>query len=474
MVEELLSVGIDIGTTTTQVIFSKLFIEDTGGFFSAPNITITDKQIVYQSEIYFTPLISLEILDADGIEKIVAQEYIKAGISKADIKTGAVIITGESARKENAKAVLDKLSSFAGEFVVSTAGPDLESVIAGKGSGAFEYSRKNHCRVVNLDIGGGTTNIVLFEDGRVLGKSCLDIGGHLVIIEDDKVVYISSGIQKLLKKQDILLKVGECADKEKLYKLCSYMAKILLECIGKCDDLELIYEDYLTDGSSKLGTDAKNAKIVFSGGVADLITNKEGDFRYGDIGDLLGYAIYQEIDGIRDEIITTNETIRATVIGAGMYTTEISGSTITCTYKNLPAKNIPIFYLEQNEIDSLSNQMQKITEKLKWFIRQNDTEQFAIGFYGIKSPNFEYLIRLAKDLKALYDNVGYEKQIMIIVYEDCAKALGEILDSQFSYKREILCIDKIIVNSGDYIDFGEPIMEGRVIPVVVKTLLFSS
>ena len=188
---DLLSVGIDIGTTTTQLIFSKIKMENTTGYFAVPRISIVDKEILYQSEVHLTPLLTETLIDSDGVREIVAQEYQKAGIVPSSVDTGAVIITGESARKENARAVMERLSAFAGEFVVSTAGPDLESVIAGKGSGAWAYSLDHHCEAVNLDIGGGTTNIVVFSEGDVIAKGCFDIGGRLIRVENGRITHIS-------------------------------------------------------------------------------------------------------------------------------------------------------------------------------------------------------------------------------------------------------------------------------------------
>ena len=163
----ILSVGIDVGTSTTQVVFSKLQMDNAGGYFSVPRVAIVDKEVVYKSEVYMTPLKTDVLIDTDALRDIVAAEFRKAGYRPEDTDSGAVIITGESARKENSDAVLKSLSDFAGDFVVSAAGPDMESLIAGKGSGAWQYSMDHHCRVANLDIGGGTTNVVLFEDGEI-------------------------------------------------------------------------------------------------------------------------------------------------------------------------------------------------------------------------------------------------------------------------------------------------------------------
>ncbi|MFR6156205.1 MAG: ethanolamine ammonia-lyase reactivating factor EutA [Coprococcus sp.] len=142
----ILSVGIDVGTSTTHVVFSKLQMDNAGGYFSVPRVAIVDKEVVYKSEVYMTPLKTDVLIDTDALRDIVAAEFRKAGYRPEDTDSGAVIITGESARKENSDAVLKSLSDFAGDFVVSAAGPDMESLIAGKGSGAWQYSMDHHCR----------------------------------------------------------------------------------------------------------------------------------------------------------------------------------------------------------------------------------------------------------------------------------------------------------------------------------------
>ena len=165
MSERLLSLGLDVGTTSTQMVFSRLRIENKAGSFAVPEMEIESREILYKSPVHFTPLLQGDLVDADALRIIVDQEYASAGISKADVDTGAIIITGETSRKENARAVLDALSDYAGDFVVATAGPDRESVLAAKGAGAVEYSAKTGKTVLHMDIGGGTSNLALIEDG---------------------------------------------------------------------------------------------------------------------------------------------------------------------------------------------------------------------------------------------------------------------------------------------------------------------
>ena len=223
----ILSVGIDIGTSTTQVIFSRLTFKNSAGYFAVPHIAIVDKEVVYKSDIHMTPLQNRVMIDGEKVRAIVAEEFRKSGYTPADTQTGAVIITGESARKENSEIVLRELSDFAGEFVVSTAGPDLEAIIAGKGSGARQYSIDYQCTVANLDIGGGTTNVVLFDSGEVIAKGCVDIGGRLVkVTPEGRVEYISDSVEKMLEADGLSLNIGDDAEYAKIYRIGEIMSDL--------------------------------------------------------------------------------------------------------------------------------------------------------------------------------------------------------------------------------------------------------
>ena len=218
MAETVLSVGIDIGTSTTQLVFSSLTIENVASVAAIPRITVVDKRVVYRSDIHFTPLLSPTTIDADGVRRIVEQEYARADVDRNAISAGAVIITGETARKENAETVLRSLSGLAGNFVVATAGSDLESILAGKGAGAGSFSRREHMAVANFDIGGGTTNVVLFRDGDVVDTTCLDIGGRLVKLDPKTrvVQYVAPGIATLVESMGLPVAVGRAASVEDL------------------------------------------------------------------------------------------------------------------------------------------------------------------------------------------------------------------------------------------------------------------
>lgn len=475
--EEILSVGIDIGTSTTQLVFSRLVIENTASSFSIPRIKIVEKEIVYRSNIHFTPLVSRNEIDGKRVREIIESEYSRANVKPSDVKTGAVIITGETARKENASHVLQTLSGLAGDFVVATAGPDLESIIAGKGAGADRISKEESKTVVNLDIGGGTTNFAVFKDGELLDTGCLDIGGRLIKIDRDskKITYIADKIMELAKNKGIAIEEGQTADMDKIKAVVNEMAIVLEESVGLKARTEN-YNRLITNKGLKL--DYKIDAITFSGGVADYIYNEDysDPLKFGDIGVLLGQAI-KNSDLCRSlELKRATETIRATVVGAGSHATDISGSTITYTKDVFPVKNLPILKLSKDDEALGFDVMSKaVEEKLKWFANENEMQPVAIAIKGIKNPGFQEVQNLAKALEKGMKKLIKEKfPIFIIVEYDIAKVLGQTLYKQLGFTKDVICIDSIRVENGDYIDIGKPLANGRVVPVVIKTLVFNS
>ncbi|MEA4933326.1 MAG: ethanolamine ammonia-lyase reactivating factor EutA [Lawsonibacter sp.] len=470
----ILSVGIDIGTSTTQVIFSRIAMENTSGYFSVPKVSIVEKEVVYKSKVYLTPLKTPVLIDGAAVRDLVDQEYQLAGYCKKDVDTGAVIITGESARKENAAEVLAQLSDFSGEFVVSTAGPDLESIIAGKGSGAFQYSMDNNCTTVNLDIGGGTTNIVMFDCGETVAKGCLDIGGRLIRVKPDlEVEYVSPAAGQIAQALGLFFRVGEPTTMQALSAVTDKMADLLAQALG-LKPQEPLLREVRTPESSSFQPVGPIRFLCFSGGVADCIGDETGGVPYGDIGVLLGRSIARGLLVQSIPRMTGNETIRATVVGAGTYTTSISGSTIAYAEGLLPMKNIPVLRLnEREQAACFSGETDFLREQFGWFLEQSSADNAALALAGIPDPDYQDLRRLATCLANEMDKVLPSGKAMIIILEcDIAKALGLALREALQGRRQVICVDGVKVEQGDYVDLGKPVLDGLVIPLVVKTLLF--
>ena len=473
----ILSVGIDVGTSTTQVVFSKLQMDNAGGYFSVPRVAIVDKEVVYKSEVYMTPLKTDVLIDTDALRDIVAAEFRKAGYRPEDTDSGAVIITGESARKENSDAVLKSLSDFAGDFVVSVAGPDMESLIAGKGSGAWQYSMDHHCRVANLDIGGGTTNVVLFEDGETLARGCLDIGGRLICMNPQGIITkVSPAAAVMAQAAGVSVSVGDRCDELKLTAVTRQMAAALNAYLGVgTKDIDAILRQIKTPGSSDFPVPEKVQAAFFSGGVADLIYHESADtWAYGDIGVLLGRAIRESRLFTDFQKMEPGETIRATVVGAGTYTTTISGSTITYSDDIFPLKNIPVIKLDEELQEAcFAGKTEPVIRRIQWVLGQNDEEHFILAMPGKRNPGYMEMKRAAASIRQIMDRVQPPGEpILLVIESDIAKAMGQMIRQQPDLKRQVVAIDSIHVEDGEYVDMGKPMMNGMVIPVVVKTLIF--
>lgn len=473
----ILSVGIDVGTSTTQVVFSKLQMDNAGGYFSVPRVAIVDKEVVYKSEVYMTPLKTDVLIDTDALRDIVAAEFRKAGYRPEDTDSGAVIITGESARKENSDAVLKSLSDFAGDFVVSAAGPDMESLIAGKGSGAWQYSMDHHCRVANLDIGGGTTNVVLFEDGETLARGCLDIGGRLICMNPQGIITkVSPAAAVMAQAAGVSVSVGDRCDELKLTAVTRQMAAALNAYLGVgTKDIDASLRQIKTPGSSDFPVPEKVQAVFFSGGVADLIYHESADtWAYGDIGVLLGRAIRESRLFTDFQKMEPGETIRATVVGAGTYTTTISGSTITYSDDIFPLKNIPVIKLDEELQEAcFAGETEPVIRRIQWVLGQNDEEHFILAMPGKRNPGYMEMKRAAASIRQIMDRVQPPGEpILLVIESDIAKAMGQMIRQQPDLKRQVVAIDSIHVEDGEYVDMGKPMMNGMVIPVVVKTLIF--
>ncbi|HKZ41678.1 MAG TPA: ethanolamine ammonia-lyase reactivating factor EutA, partial [Candidatus Hodarchaeales archaeon] len=214
------SVGIDIGTSTTKFVVSELLLTEdpqsrTRKFF------IADRNILYRSPIHLTPLLDFRTIDAEKISAILENEYHQAGIDISQIETGAVIITGETARKENADAVVRTMAEHAGKFVAATAGPNFESAIACQGAGLPGLTLGGKT-VLHTNIGGGTSNSALVSDGRILATSAINVGGRLIVFEinNRRVTKFEKAAKVIADSLKVSLEIGLTLSENDIHSIC--------------------------------------------------------------------------------------------------------------------------------------------------------------------------------------------------------------------------------------------------------------
>ena len=448
MAEHLLSVGLDVGTTSTQLIVSRLMVSNKASGFSVPEMEISQREILYRSPVHFTPLLEGNLVDGDKIRALVEEEYKNAGISRDDVDTGAVIITGETSRRENAKAVLDALSQHAGDFVVATAGPALESVLAARGAGATAWSAETGKTVFHMDIGGGTANLALIEDGVITCTDCLNVGGRLIKIEKNRISYISPVLDGLCS-----LGVGDAVTEHDLEPVAELLTQALEMAAGLREPTPLLQKLRTAELGTHQGCAVKNAVISFSGGVADCIETNHPAFAFGDMGPILGRAI-QKSRLCQGAYRLGAETIRATVIGAGCHSAGLSGSTVFLQNVPLPVKNLPVVSVSEQDLSADG-------------IRQKLSGQDTLSVLALPELADVTYNRI-KSLAEVLATAGPDP-LFICVEQDMAKALGQAIALGRGSSAGVLCIDRVRLKDGDYLDVGNPI--GPALPVVVKTLI---
>ena len=457
---KLRSVGLDVGTTTTQLIVSELTVENRASAFTVPEMTISDRQILYKSPVHFTPLLDESHVDGEAIREIVEDEYKKAGITRQSVDTGAIIITGETSRKENARMVLSALSDLAGEFVVATAGPDLESILAARGAGAVDHSAKTGKTVLHMDIGGGTSNLALIQDGKITRTGCMNVGGRLVKMDDSgTVTYVSPVLSGLTE-----LTVGRKPQPGQIEELAQMLAAALEMAAGlreRTPLLEQLWTREAADHAPDWRGNNRELVISFSGGVADCIETAHPPLRFGDMGPALGRAIRQS-RLCQGQYILGRHTIRATVIGAGCHSAQLSGSTVYHRNISFPLKNLPVITLSEQE---------QAAPGLEGLLRDRFAVQdtaAVLALPGYASADYRQVAALAE---ALARSIP-PGPVYVTTRFDMAKALGQALALRLGPDRPVLCLDRLALEEGSFLDVGDPV--GPALPVVIKTLILSN
>jgi len=462
---ELSSVGVDIGSSTSHLLFSTIVLERLDSRY-----VVAERIVRHQSDILITPYTAENTIDADRLGNFIAAEYKKAGISPDEIDTGALILTGVAVRRENARAIGELFAAEAGKFVAVSAGDGLETLMAAHGSGALALSIRNGHPVLNIDVGGGTTKIALCVDGEVATMTAIEAGARLVVVDGGgRIERIEPTGRAYLDELGLTLNVGDGITDDQRDELANAMADQVCRAM-RGEDLgarlrlpPLSYAEAPGD-------------VIVSGGVSEYFYGREAA-GFGDLGRELGAALRSKIEAMNIAITEPLQGIRATVVGASQYTVQVSGSTIYMDPpETLPLTNIAVI---APELDLSGEEIDKaviedgVKQALIRLDLNTEDQPVAIAFPWAGTASFARLQALCQGLIAgVQVKLDAEHPLILVIDGDIGGLLGIHCREEEKLATPIVSIDGIQLREFDFIDIGEVLRSTGAVPVVIKSLLF--
>jgi len=419
-----------------------------------------------------TPYLSATKIDTDKINDFIHAAYQEAGLTPEDIDTGAVIITGEALKKENAQPIVENFAKYSGKFICAAAGHNHEALLAAYGCGAVELSKREQKTVLNVDMGGGTTKFSLVEDGVVTQTASINIGARLIAFdEDEKITRIEDAGRLMMKELGYDVELGQRITEPMKENFGAYMARILFEVIEQGPTSPMARRLMVTPPFANYRGFKQVQHLVFSGGVSEHVYDRDPK-AYGDIGPVLGRNVREYLKKLPEGVLREPvEGIRATVIGAGEYTIQASGNTsYVSNEKALPVHGLKVIQAAIRDGEPVS---EAIRQSLRKFDLARFTSGLALSLNVSGVPDYQSVKRIAQGIAEILREADDPQCPLYLTLDlDIAKSLGGMLKDEFKVARDIIAVDGIEVGDLDYIDIGECLGITEVIPVTVKSLMF--
>lgn len=474
---ELTTVGVDVGSSTSHLMFSKVHLQRLSEGLSS-RFVVVNRQVLWRSPILLTPYRPDYTIDADELKEFFGNAFKEAELTPQDIDTGAVILTGEALKRNNARAIADLFAEESGKFVCASAGHNLEALMAANGSGAVALSRQDHQTILNIDFGGGTVKLGLCHGGKLLATSAFAVGGRLIAFDDDgKMVRIEGPAEQVAEDVGVTLKLGETLADEDRKKIVNRMVEVLVSYANREPNDDLCKALSLTE---HLPTTPVIDGITFSGGVSEFIYGREEEDR-GDLGKSLAHETRHALSHkrIAEKVYDPGHGIRATVVGASQFTVQVSGNTIYISdLEGLPVRNVPVATLDLDLTGDFTaaDVTRAIADAHKRLDMDEGENRVAIAFRWGGDPLHARLYALAEGICNGLPKTVADKDLPLVVMMDgdAGRTLGNILVRELNVTGEVISVDNVQLRDFDFVDIGELMPETRVVPLIIKSLLFTS
>ena len=468
----LTSVGVDIGSSTAHLVFSRLRLQRLAQSLSS-RFVVVRRQTVHRSPIRLTPFHDDGLIDAEALGTFVRGAYRAAALVPDDVDTGAVILTGVALDRRNARPLAELFSAEGGRFVCVSAGDNLEAILAAHGSGAVALSAQRPEEVLlHLDLGGGTSKLALIQAGQVVVTAAVAVGARLVVLsEEEEVVRVEPAALVYAKRLGLLLDPGVRLGLRERKCLAGAMAEVLAAAAAGASDPDLLRTPPMNLGGRR------PTLLTFSGGVAEYLHARQPR-RFGDLAPELAEAIRTasaagELPGAP---VVLEEGIRATAIGASQFTIELSGNTVYVSGGGvLPLRNLPV--VDARAAAGSSAAPGVVEAAVRSGLRRLDLVEgeapVAVALSWEGEPQYGRLRSLAVGLAAgLPRSLAGGVPLVLALDADVGRSLGAILVEEFAPQARLACLDGLELRELDYLDVGAMIQPAGVVPVVVKSLAF--
>src|SRR5215510_7561579 len=465
----LTSVGVDIGSSTSHLVFSRLELTLEGSRYR-----VTKRDILNESKILLTPYVDETRIDVEALETFINEQYSTAKIRREDVDTGALILTGVAVRRRNARAIAELFAQEAGKFVAVSAGDGLEATMAAHGSGAVAHSAKIEGVVLNIDVGGGTSKFAICNNGKVQEVSAIDIGARLLAFDKDgALVRIEEAGRKHAGWAGFSVALGQKIPEDNLRRMVAGMTDKLFAMLKP----ETLTEE--NKGLLRLPPLSYRGEIdcvMFSGGVSEFIYNRTQS-TFGDLGPLFAEEVHRRMADLGLLVMEPNARIRATVIGASQYTVQVSGNTIFISPDDaVPVRNVAVVAPEfpLNEDDFSKEAVRDSTlNALRRLDLLHGRQPVAVAFHWEGSATFFRLQAFATGVaEGLKDIFAKGHPLVLVNDGDIGGIVGLHFQEELKLENPIISIDGIALNDFDYIDIGALIPSSGAVPVVIKSLIF--
>jgi ethanolamine utilization protein EutA len=457
------TIGVDVGTTTSHVVLGRLLLEpDVGG--RRQGYRVRAREVLRASEPVLTPYQDATRIDEEALATFVRREIALGGLPSHALDVGALILTGYASLAKNAEVVSSAIAEVVGDLVTVAAGDKLEAVLSAHGAGSVAYSMANpETDVLHVDIGGGTTKIVVMRAGNIVQAGAIGVGARLVAWNDQEVVSVNAeSLRKL--DPDCAAAVGDrIADDEK-----SRLAIRVADLIGSVIEgrgAEVPNSLWLTPRVVVRG----QPTVLFSGGVAEYIYGRSAH----DHGDM-GFQIAQRLQPYRIE--TGDGGIRATVIGLAQYTTQVSGATVYVSNpRSLPARNLVVVHVGHREAvaPTRASVARLIQGALAAMESPDCSDSVLLTFAGQFDADYPTIAAVCAGISDAFPESRVVRRNLYVCFgQDLALTAGSILHDELGWPGDLVVVDGVEFEPFDRVDIGAP-GEGGLVPVTVKRMVFS-